>query len=120
VSIRNRACLYLRTPQLLIEYQRQRLIDFAQQKEMMVVHEITEYGSACAPHRPCVDALLRMADAGAFDIVIAANTSRIARRPYDLVLIMSRLRKAGVEIWTVDTQQRIPYELLDIWESLAN
>lgn len=117
---KKRACLYMRAPQPLVECQRQWLAAFAHQKEMTIVYEIAEYGSTCAAHRPCIDELLNMAEAGEFDVVITTSISRIARRSPDMIVIMSRLNRASVEVWTADTRQRVPYELLSVWETLVN
>ena len=79
------------------EVQEQPLRDLATQRGWVVHHVYSDRASGAADRRPGLDALLRDARRGEFDVVIVWRFDRFARSVRQLVLALEEFRSLGID-----------------------
>jgi len=112
------ACLYARSAKNPGGWQMRTLDDFAQRKGLTVVRRIEECCSGNDTLSAGILELLAGAEAGEFNAVVVRDISRLSRNTDQLILILSRLRDAGVELWTKYNSGITSYEWISLLESL--
>ena len=112
------ACLYVRSAKKPGGWHMQALDDFAQQNGLAVVRRIEECWSGNDTLSAGILELLAGAEAGEFNAVVIRDISRLSRNTDQLILILSRLRDAGIEHWTQDSSGITSYEWITLLECL--
>lgn len=85
-----------------LEFQKQRLINAAQEWGYEIVGITAENGSGCTIKRHGIEEVFSAADARCMDAVFTVNSDRIARNISGLLDCASRLDKQGIELLTVN------------------
>ena len=107
-----RAALYLRvsTDSQTTDNQRQALLEEASRRGWQIASEYRDHGVSGAKSRdkrPQLDAMLRDAAKGRFDVVMVWALDRLGRSLADLLTISRELEQAGVDVFflreTIDT-----------------
>src|SRR5512134_1260849 len=83
---------------------------FAESKGWSVVHEYVDDGISGAldeTKRPGLRAMLHAAEAHTFDILIVAQSDRLGRDQWVVGGILAKLAKAGVRLWTYQTDREV-------------
>src|SRR4029453_1028027 len=100
-----RAALYARcsTPDQRLDSQLDALRSYAQGRGLEVVAEHMDRGaSGASVRRPALDAMLRDARRGAFDVLVIVKLDRLARSVRHLVAIAADLEALGVDLVVTD------------------
>lgn len=112
------ACLYARSAKTPGGWHMRALDDFAQRKGLTVVRRIEECRSGNDTLSEGILEMLAGAEAKEFNAVVVRDISRLSRNTDQLILILSRLRDAGVELWTQDNSDITSYEWISLLECL--
>ena len=117
MSKRIRAALYCRVArddQFVMDAQVEHLKMFAAGECLDVAAIYCDKAPACQ-NRPALQNMLRDAEGGSFDVILAFAPSRLARRTEQLWDITRRLERVGVSVRFTDDSERPLMLMAQLW-----